>query len=183
MPDETGTEATRSGAPSADESPIGDATDDTEVAVADEQDANEETGREEKGSDDAEEQASPSDDLKVVVSINGGRATIGVQRPSSDPHIESFDDPDLSGLTQEALAVVQRARAKWDDEPRYPAHARPAPPASRRPRREQGSAQTPTVEGRADQPQLRNAEAVLRAGTARINPNPCPSSRGVEQER
>ena len=63
------------------------------------------------------------------MSIKGGRATIGVQQPSSDPYIESFDDRDLSGLTQEALAVVERARAKWEDEPKYPAHERPAPPA------------------------------------------------------
>ena len=46
------------------------------------------------------------------MSIKGGRATIGVQRPSSDPHIETFDDRDLSGLTQEVSAVIERARAK-----------------------------------------------------------------------
>ena len=56
------------------------------------------------------------------MSIKGGRATIGVQRPSSDPHIETFDDRDLSGLTQEVSAVIERARAKWEDEPKYPAH-------------------------------------------------------------
>ena len=93
MPDETGTEATRSDVPSADESLFGEAADDTEAAAVDEQDGQPE-------------------DLKVVVSIKGGRATIGVQRPSSDPHIESFDDPDLSGLTQEVPAVTERARAR-----------------------------------------------------------------------
>ena len=85
------------------------------------------------------------------MSIKGGRATIGVQRPSSDPHIESFDDQDLSGLTQEISAVTERARAKWEDEPKYPAHEKPAPPARRRPRREQGSPQASTDEGGADQ--------------------------------
>ena len=93
------------------------------------------------------------EDLKVVVSIKGNRATIGVQRPSSDPHIESFDGPDLAGLTQEVLAVIERARAKWEDEPKYPAHARPAPPARSRPRRRQGSAQGETAEGVADEQQ------------------------------
>ena len=87
------------------------------------------------------------------MSIKGGRATIGVQRPSSDPHIESFDDGDLAGLTQEAPAVVERARAKWEDEPKYPAHERPAPPARRRPRSGQGSAQVGAVEGGADDQQ------------------------------
>ena len=155
MPDETGTEATRSDAPSADESLFGDKADDTEAAIADEQRADEGTALGPQGSDDAEEQAGPSDDLKVVVSLKGGRATIGVQQPSSDPHIESFDDRDLSGLTQEVPAVIERARARWEDEPRHPAHARPASPARRQPRREQGSAQAGADErGEDQQPEM-----------------------------
>ena len=148
MPDETGTETTRSDAPSTEESPTGDAADDTAAAVADE-----ETVEEPHGSAAAGEQAGPTDDLKVVVSLKGGRATIGVQQPSSDPHIESFDDRDLSGLTQEVPAVIERARARWEDEPRYPAHARPAPPARRQTRRSQASAQTGAAEGGAAQQQ------------------------------
>ena len=153
MPDETGTEATRSDGPSADESLFGEAADDMAAAVANEQDANDETAQDPQGADDGEEQTGAPEDLKVVVSIKEGRATIGVQQPSSDPHIESFDDQDLSGLAQEVSAVIDRARAKWEDEPKYPAHARPAPPARRRPRRQQGSAQASTAEGGADQQQ------------------------------
>ena len=158
MPDEVGTEATRSDAPSADESLFGEVADDTEAVVADEQDANEKSDREEQAPDDAEEQAvgdetGSSEDLKVIVSIKGGRATIGVQQPASDPHIESFDDPDVSGLTQEVWAVIERARAKWEDEPKHPAHERPAPPARRRNRREQGTAQAGATEGGAEQQQ------------------------------
>ena len=154
MPDDNGTETTRSDAPSADDSLFGEAADDTEAAVADERDA----AQEAQGADDTEEQAvgdetGSSEDLKVVVSIKGGRATIGVQRPSSDPHIESFDDHDLSELAQETLAVVERARAKWEDEPKYPAHERPAPQARRRNRREQGAAQAGAAEGGTDQQQ------------------------------
>ena len=158
MPDDNGMETTRSDAPSADDSLFGDAADDTEAAVADEQDANEEVAEDPQGSDAAGEQAAgdetgSSEDLKVVVSIKGGRATIGVQKPSSDPHIESFDDPDLSGLTQEVSAVIERARARWEDEPKHPAHERPAPPARRRNRREQGTAQAGTAEGEPEQQQ------------------------------
>ena len=153
MPDETGTEATRSDAPSVDESLFGDAADDAAAAVADEQDVKEETAEAPEGSDDAEEQAGSPEDLKVVVSIKGGRATIGVQRPASDPHIEPFDEHDLSELTQEALAVVERARAKWEDEPKPPAHARPAPPARRRAQCGQAAAQGEATEGGADQQQ------------------------------
>ena len=158
MPDEIGTETARSDAPSADESLFGDAADDAAAAVVEGEDSSEETGQDPKASDDAEGEAGASEtdapeDLKVVVSIKGGRATIGVQQPSSDPHIESFDDDDLTGLAQEVLAVVERARARWEDEPKYPAHERPAPPARRRARREQGSAQASTAEEGTDQQQ------------------------------
>ena len=158
MPDENGTEATRSDAPSADESLFGDAADDTAAAVDQEEDSKGETEQDGQGSDDAGEQAAgeeteASEDLKVVVSIKDGRATIGVQRPSADPHIETFDDPDLSGLTQETLAVVERARAKWEDEPKHPAHVRPAPPARRRNRREQAPAQAAAAGAEAEQAQ------------------------------
>ena len=153
MPDKSGTEATRSDAPSADESLFGDAADDTAAAAAEEQDSKGETAQETQVSDNTEDDAAPPEDLKVVVSIKGGRATIGVQGASSDPHIETFDDPDLSGLTQDALAVVERARAKWEEAPKFPAHVRPASPARRRVRRGQGSAQAPTAEGGADEQQ------------------------------
>ena len=109
--------------------------------------------RTQQGTDDAGEQAGPPEDLKVVVSIKEGRAIIGVQRPSSDPHIESFDDRDLSALTQEVPAVIERARARWEDEPRYPAYERPATLARRQNRRWQGSAQTGTAEGGTEQQQ------------------------------
>ena len=89
-----------------------------------------------------------------MMSLKEGRATIGVQRPSSDPHIESFDDPDLSGLVREVPAVIERARARWEDAPKYPVYARPAPSTRRRPRRAQGSAvQNTTDEGEAAQEQ------------------------------
>ena len=169
MPDEVGTEANRSDAPSGDDSLFGDKADDTPATADEEKDSNAaapeepddgsgETAQDERDSGDADEQAAgeetaPSEDLKVVVSIKDGRATIGVQQPSSDPHIETFDDRDLAGLTQETLAVVERARARWEEAPKHPAHERPAPPARRRNRREQGAAQAGTTEGEAEQQQ------------------------------
>ena len=155
MPEENGTETTRSDATSAGDSLFGDAADD---AAANEQDANEDAAQDPEGSAAAGEQAvgdetGSSDDLKVVVSVKGGRATIGVQQPASDPHIESFDDADLAGLTQEVSAVIERARAKWEDDPKHPAHTRPAPPARRRAQRGQAAAQTGADEEGTDQQQ------------------------------
>ena len=145
MADEKGTEATRSDAPSADDSLFGDKADDTAPATA----------VEEGDSNDAAagEQDAPQEDLRIVVSIKAGMATIGVQQPSSDPHIETFDDGDLTGLTQETLAVVERARARWEDAPKHPAYERPAPPARRRNRRGQGSGQDANAEAETEQAQ------------------------------
>ena len=181
MPEKVGTEPTRSDAPGADESPFGDMTDDkgaepvegedstaeaeqdgqasedageqTDDGPAEEQGPTGQTAPDGQRSDDAGEQATPPEDLKVVVSIKSGRATIGVQRPSADPHIETFDDPDLSGLAHEVLAVTERARIRWEDEPKHPAYVRPAPPARRRNRRQQGDAQAANAEGETAQQQ------------------------------
>ena len=146
MPDKKTTETTRSEAPRGDESPIADAP---VNAAAPAVEAEENSG----APDDAPNESALSTELKVVVSIKGGRATIGVQQPPSDPHIESFDDPDLTGLTQEVSAVIERARAKWEEAPRYPAHARPAPTARRQPRRSQREAQAGAAKGETDQQQ------------------------------
>ena len=140
------------------ELPAGDEADDAPVDVDEEQDAGGETAEEPDvgdggGVQPAQGETETTEELKVVVSIRGDRATIGVQQPSADPHIESFDDPDLAGLAQEVPAVVERARARWEDEPMYPAHQKPVSPPRRRTRREPGAAETATAEGEAEPPQ------------------------------
>ncbi len=115
------------------EPPAADATDDAGWETAEEADDERETAvAEPETADDAGDQPAPaepetSEELKVVLSIRAGRATIGVQRPSADPHIESFDDPGLFGLADEFPAVVARARAKWEGEPMHPAYVKPLP--------------------------------------------------------
>ncbi len=80
-----------------------------------------------------------ADELKLIVSIRAGRSTIGVQRPASDPHLESTDDLDLSNLLDRIPAVIERAEARWREAPRHPGYARAAPPARRSGRRGQAS--------------------------------------------
>ena len=103
----------------------------------------------------SEGEGGPPEELKVVVSIRGGRATIGIQRPSSDPHIESFDDPELPALAGEVSAVIERARARWEEAPRHPAYTRPTRSTSDRRRREQGSAQDSAADAEAARQQPR----------------------------
>ena len=86
----------------------------------------------------------------MVRSIRGNRATIGVKRPAADPHIESFDDPDLFGLADEFPAVVARARTRWEEEPMHPAYVKPTPSPRQRNRRQPGTAQAGTAESDAE---------------------------------
>ena len=146
MPDEVGTKTTRSDAPNA---TVVEEEGDAATPAIEEDISKGETAQDPQGSAEASDEAGLQEELKVVVSIKGGRATIGVQQPSSDPHIESFDDPDLSGLAQEVLAVTERARASWEDAPKHSAHVRSAPPRRQR-RRQQGTAQATTAEGGVD---------------------------------
>ena len=81
-----------------------------------------------------------------MLSIRDGRATIGVQQPQADPHIEAFDNDDLFDLARHLPAVVGRAQARWEEQPMHRAYDRPAPP--RRPRnRRRGAANPPTETG------------------------------------
>ena len=152
MPDENGTETVRSEIPGGNDSPFGDAQDDAPATVVDEGDSGEETGQDPEGSDDSGDGTAQPDELKVVVSSRGGRATIGVQQPSSDPHIESFENTDLPALAQEIPAVTERARTRWEEAPKHPAYERPAPPAKRRNnRRQQGTAQNANAQSATEQ--------------------------------
>ena len=141
------------------EVPAGGATDDADdVETSREPDCDTQTGEEPDAAADAGEQPTPgetetSQELKVVLTIRGSRATIGVRCPSADPHIESFNNPDLFGLADEFPAVVARAKARWEEEPRHPAHVKPAPPARRQRRREQAPVETATDEGETEQQQ------------------------------
>ena len=172
MPDDNGTATTRPDAPSADESLFCDAAekaDDMPTEVAEEEIAKGDTEQVTQGAADdgdganaetqdsetadAGDEATSDDELKVVVSIKGGRAVIGVQQPSSDPHIETFDGHDLPSLVQEVTAVTERARARWEETPKHPAYERPAPSTRSRNRRGQGTAQNANAEAETEQAQ------------------------------
>ena len=100
------------------------------------------TETEPAASAEPETETTPSDEpdeLKLVISIRAGRSTIGVQRPSSDPHLESDNALDLSTLLGRIPGVIERAQALWREAPRHPGYARPAPPARRNARRGRAS--------------------------------------------
>jgi len=68
-------------------------------------------------------------ELKVVISLKDGKATLGVQAPDCDPVFEVFE-----GSLEEALervpTLVAEARERWDSNPRYPRTKHELAPAS-----------------------------------------------------
>ena len=146
MPDETGTETTRSDAPSADESLFGDAADDGTAAVADEQDASKEAEQDPHGSDDAGDEAGAPEDVKVVIVHQGrqGHHRGAAALVGSAHRVLRLPGPvrvDAGGP-----GGGRKAKARWEDAPKHPAHERPAPPARRRGRRGQAAAQASNAE-------------------------------------
>ena len=152
------------------ELPCGDATDEVgDSDTAEGPDAEAETAVDEPdGADDGGEQPAPAeaettDELKVVLSVRGGRAIIGVQQPSADPHIETFDGLELLGLALQVPGVVERARDRWEEAPKYPAYEKPAPAPKRRNRRQQGAGQDANAEGATEQAtEQEDAQQTLR---------------------
>lgn len=114
-------------------------------------------------STEAQPQPDGHKDLKVVLSIRGDKASIGVQRPLCDPFIETFQAAGFSEeLVQEIPGVIARAVARWQETPQFPKYDRPAPPptpAQPRAARRRQPAQTvpapaPEPEERAIRPRL-----------------------------
>jgi len=69
--------------------------------------------------------------VKVVVTIFEDGALIGVSRGPVDPHLENCaisPNDDIQAILAVVPGVLERARARWEGTPRFPAYQ--APPAS-----------------------------------------------------
>ena len=63
---------------------------------------------------------------KVIISMKGSMATVGVKRADTDPFIEAFYDVDcLETALQHANGTVQRADRHWEANPRNPKYTKP----------------------------------------------------------
>lgn len=74
------------------------------------------------------------DEVKIVVSIRGQIALIGLQKPDCDPFFSRVDG-DLATVLASIPALVEQARSQWESSPHYPKLATPLapPPAPVRP--------------------------------------------------
>ena len=69
--------------------------------------------------------------VKVVVNVVEGAVMVGVSRGPVDPHLEKLEvspDEGLEAILAAVPEVLERARARWEGTPRFPAYQ--APPAA-----------------------------------------------------
>lgn len=105
-----------------DESEIGQADGESEVAVMSNSDRNE---------------------IKVVIFLKDGKGYMGIQAPECDPMLTPLEG-DLAAALERVPELVQQAQDKWAESARYPKANVPAPPTPPRqatPSRSQRSAQ------------------------------------------
>ena len=116
-----------------------------------------ETGDEEQdngnaGDDEADGEEAEPTELKVVLHVRNGRANAGVWRPGADPHLEVFLETGVDVLLSELPGLIERARARWADNPMRPKYSPPKPKKQSKKGNKQSSGQPSAQPPSADQP-------------------------------
>ena len=84
----------------------------------------ESNGEEADGNETSGEETDPAE-LKIVLHVRNGRANAGVWRPGTDPHLEVFLETDTDVLMNELPGLIERAQARWADNPMRPKYDPP----------------------------------------------------------
>ena len=63
-------------------------------------------------------------EIKIVISMRGQHATLGIQKPGTDPHLEILQG-DLEHILREIPDIIQRVSSRWNVNPRYPEYKKP----------------------------------------------------------
>jgi hypothetical protein len=87
---------------------------------------------EEKNAPAAETQTTETkpaiDEIKIMLFLKGNRAMVGIQSPECDPVLTTLEG-DLTAVLPRVPAIVENAKAKWNESRRYPKAVLPEPPA------------------------------------------------------
>ena len=117
--------------PAAEELPHDESGDDQANAAETQEDVNgkpeasaagEESPEEQtEGQESAEGQDEESEELKMVVRVKDGRASVAVWRSGADPHMETFPETDnLEELLSKLPGMIERANSRWAESPMRP---------------------------------------------------------------
>uniref|UniRef100_A0A6M3M007 Putative von Willebrand domain containing protein n=1 Tax=viral metagenome TaxID=1070528 RepID=A0A6M3M007_9ZZZZ len=69
-----------------------------------------------------------SNEMKVLIAIDGENIMVGVKTPDTDPVFTKVEG-DLASALQQVPQLIEDAKAKWATSPRYPEANLPKPPA------------------------------------------------------
>jgi len=69
-----------------------------------------------------------SEQLKVVIILKEGKASVGIQSPDCDPVLTVMQGS-LEEVLPQVPGLVASAREKWREKPKYPKTTRIPPPA------------------------------------------------------
>ena len=75
---------------------------------------------------------SPQPELKIIISMRGQNATLGIQKPGTDPHLETLQG-DLTDVLREIPDILERVSRRWMISPRHPEHRKARESAARSP--------------------------------------------------
>jgi len=67
-----------------------------------------------------------SEDIKVVIAVKGVRSFVGVQSPDCDPIFTAMEGG-LDTALERVPGLVEAARQRWAESPRYPKADLPTP--------------------------------------------------------
>ena len=100
-----------------------------------------ETGEKETGeSNDGESDTVDIGELKIVLHLQDGRTSAGVWQPGADVHLETFMETDMSILVAELPGLLERAQARWNENPLRPKYE----PPKKTPTKKASTKKTPT---------------------------------------
>ena len=108
---------------------------------------NEETGEiEETGEKETNESDTvDTGELKIVLHLREGRTSAGVWQPGADVHLETFMETDMSILVAELPGLLERAQARWNENPLRPKYEPPKKtPTKKTPTKKTSTKKTPT---------------------------------------
>jgi hypothetical protein len=89
-------------------------------------------------------------DIKIVLTLKGERASVGIQAPECDP-VFAVVDGGLERALERLPGMIQEAQGVWDSTPRYPRCQRPP---SQEARTQPAPTRVSTAQRRSEQPTL-----------------------------
>ena len=93
-----------------------------------------------------EDEAINIGELKIVLHLREGRVSAGVWQPGADAHLETFMETDMSILVAEIPGLLERAQARWNENPLRPKYQPPKKTPTKKNQQRNQNKTTPTTE-------------------------------------